>query len=107
VDSWLKNAEAADAAEDKVYGADRRGDEMPKWVAHKEARLAKLRQAKAELEVEAKAKAAAEKALRDRAAGNDEDDKPQCGRKPRLHRRRRIRRRTRFHGTCHRGNTAP
>jgi hypothetical protein len=55
---------------------------MPEWVANKEARLAKLRQAKAELEAEAKAKAAAEKAAREEAAGNDEDDKRQRGRKP-------------------------
>jgi transposase len=82
VDSWLKTAEATDAAEDKAYGADRRGDEMPEWVANKEARLAKLRQAKAELEAEAKAKAMAEKAARDQAAGNDENDKPPRGRKP-------------------------
>jgi transposase len=82
VDSWLKKAEAADAAEDKAYGADRRGDEMPEWVANKEARLAKLRQARAELEAEAKAAAAAEKAARDQAADNDRDGKPPRGRKP-------------------------
>jgi hypothetical protein len=29
VDGWLQAAEAADAAEDKAFGADRRGDEMP------------------------------------------------------------------------------
>jgi hypothetical protein len=56
----LQAAEAADAAEDKAFGADRRGDEMPDWVADKQARLAKIHQAKAELEAEAKAKAAAE-----------------------------------------------
>ena len=32
VDGWLKAAEAADAAEDKAFGADKRGDEMPDWV---------------------------------------------------------------------------
>jgi transposase len=53
VDGWLKAAEAADAAEDAAFGADRRGDEMPDWVADKQARLAKIRQAKAELEAEA------------------------------------------------------
>ena len=42
VDGWLKSAEAADAAEDKAFGADRRGDEMPDWVANKQARLAKI-----------------------------------------------------------------
>ena len=82
VDAWLKAAEAADAAEDKAYGADRRGDEMPEWVANKEARLAKLRQAKAELEAEAKAAAAAEKAEHDQAEDNESDGKPQRGRKP-------------------------
>ena len=46
VDGWLKSAEAADAAEDKAFGADRRGDEMPDWVANKQARLAKIREAK-------------------------------------------------------------
>jgi len=44
----LKAAEAADAAEDKAFGADNRGDEMPDWVAGKKARLAKLREAKAD-----------------------------------------------------------
>ena len=39
VDGWLQAAEAADAAEDKAFGADRRGDEMPDWVADKQARL--------------------------------------------------------------------
>ena len=49
VDRWLQAAEAADAEEDKLHGA-RRGDEMPAWVADKEKRLEKIRQAKAELE---------------------------------------------------------
>jgi transposase len=78
VDGWLKAAEAADAAEDKAFGADKRGDEMPDWVADKQARLAKLRVAKAELEAEAKAKAAAEQAARKK-----DDDKPRPGRKAR------------------------
>src|ERR1700731_3625591 len=60
VDGWLKSAEAADAAEDKAFGVDRRGDEMPDWVANKQARLAKIREAKAELEAEARGKAAAD-----------------------------------------------
>ena len=60
VDGWLKAAEATDAAEDNAFGANQRGDELPDWVADKQARLAKIREAKAELEAEAKAKAAAE-----------------------------------------------
>jgi hypothetical protein len=56
---WLASAEACDAAEDKQHGADKSGEEMPKWVADKKQRAARIRQAKAELEAEAKAAAAA------------------------------------------------
>jgi len=62
VERWLKAAEAADAEEDRLYG-DKRGDELPEWVADKQKRLAKIRAAKAALEAEAKA-AAAEEARR-------------------------------------------
>ena len=57
VDRWLAAAAAADTEEDKRLG-DKRGDEMPAWVADKEKRLVKLRAAKAALEAEAKAAAA-------------------------------------------------
>jgi transposase len=63
VDRWLKAAAAADAEEDKLHGS-KRGDEMPGWVADKEKRLAKIREAKAELEAEAKAAAAEEEERR-------------------------------------------
>lgn len=53
VAAWLTAAEAADAAEDAEYGAGLRGDETPAWMADKQARLARIRQAKAELEAEA------------------------------------------------------
>jgi hypothetical protein len=56
VAGWLNAAEVADAAEDKAFGADKRGDEMPDWMADKQARLAKLRETKAEPEAEAKAR---------------------------------------------------
>jgi transposase len=63
VDRWLKAAEAADREEDKLHGK-RRGDEMPYWVADKQKRLQKIREAKAALEAEAAA--AAEEATRRR-----------------------------------------
>lgn len=63
VDRWLAAAEAADAEEDKLHGS-RRGDELPDWVADKEKRLAKIREAKAALEAEAKAAAEEERRLR-------------------------------------------
>jgi len=65
VDRWLNAAEAADADEDRQYGAQH-GDEMPAWVADKEKRLERIRAAKAALEAEAKA--AAEEETRRQAA---------------------------------------
>jgi hypothetical protein len=49
----LAEAEATDAVEDELYGADVRGDELPAELARRETRLAKLREAKAALEAEA------------------------------------------------------
>lgn len=54
VAAWFARAEAIDAAEDRTHGPGRRGDELPAWVADKQARLAKIRQAKAALEAEAR-----------------------------------------------------
>src|SRR5256884_3232300 len=59
VAKWLSTAEAADAEEDKLHGRDKTGEEMPDWVADKQRRAEKIRQAKAELEAEAKAAAEA------------------------------------------------
>ena len=57
VEGWLSQAAQADAAEDRQLGADKRGDELPDWVANKQARLDKIRAAKAALEAEAAATA--------------------------------------------------
>lgn len=53
VAAWLAEAEKIDVAEDAEHGVDRRGDETPAWMADKQERLARIRQAKAELEAEA------------------------------------------------------
>src|SRR5437763_3373948 len=82
VAKWLSTAEAADAEEDKLYGRDKTGDEMPDWVADKKKRAEKIRAAKAELEAEAKAAAAAkaqaqaEAEDRRRAEGRKKPGKP-------------------------------
>jgi len=55
VAAWFARAEATDAAEDREHGNERRGDEMPDWVADKVTRLERIRAAKAALEAEAKA----------------------------------------------------
>jgi len=59
VAKWLSAAEAADAAEDKLHGGDKAGEEMPDWIADKKRRAERIREAKAELEAEAKAAAEA------------------------------------------------
>ena len=59
VREWFSKADAIDEAEDREFGPDKRGDELPEWVTDKAKRLEKLRAAKAALEAEAKAKLAA------------------------------------------------
>lgn len=81
VDAWLKTAEAADAEEDAAHG-DRRGDEMPDWVADKAKRRAKIREAMAALEAEAEAKAAAEAEKRAAAEAAGQKPRAKGGRKP-------------------------
>jgi transposase len=80
VDRWLAAAEAADAEEDKLHG-DKRGDEMPNWVADKEKRLAKIREAKAALEAEAKT-AAEEEARRRAEAKRKAEGRKKNGKTP-------------------------
>jgi transposase len=59
VAALLTQAAQVDAAEDAQYGQGTRGDELPKELARRESRLAKIREAKAALEAEAKAQAIA------------------------------------------------
>src|ERR1700752_5357624 len=68
VAGWLKQAAAEDAAEDRRHGGERRGDELPDWVANKERRLAKIREARAALEAEAQTAAGAAGEAADGAA---------------------------------------
>ena len=56
----FRQAEAIDREEDRRYGPDRRGDELPEELARRETRLKKIREAKAALEAAAKKKAVAE-----------------------------------------------
>jgi transposase len=55
VERWLAEAERADAADDAAHGPERRGDEMPEWVADKCQRLERIRAARAAVEAEAAA----------------------------------------------------
>ena len=58
IEEMMKDAQTKDDAEDAEHGAELRGDEMPAWAATKKERLAKIREAKAQLEAAAKAEAA-------------------------------------------------
>jgi len=59
-DELLRRAQEADEDEDRRYGKDKRGDELPEELAHRESRLKKIREAMAELRAEAKENARAE-----------------------------------------------
>jgi transposase len=67
-------ADQADEAEDRRYGADRRGDELPEELQYRKCRLEKIRAAKARLEAEQRAA--------DEARGRhpDDDRRPPSGR---------------------------
>ncbi len=90
VAKWFAVADATDAEEDKLYGADKSGEEMPDWVADKKRRAERIRQAKAELEAEAKAsaeaklKAAAEAQQRREAEGRKKPGETRTASRPAL-----------------------
>jgi hypothetical protein len=55
VREWFRQTKSADEAEDRLHGAARRGDEMPSWVADKQQRITKIREAREAPEAEARA----------------------------------------------------
>ena len=62
VDELLRRAQEVDEEEDRRYGKDQRGDELPEELSFREGRLRKIREAKAALEAQAQAQAEAEQA---------------------------------------------
>ena len=56
----LRRAQEVDEEEDRRYGKDQCGDELPEELAFREGRLEKIREAMAALEAEAQAAAEAE-----------------------------------------------
>lgn len=65
----LAEAEATDRAEDEMFGEDHRGDEVPRELARRETRLAKMRAAKEAIESDARDKASEQAAERARRGG--------------------------------------
>ena len=57
VEELLRRAQEVDEEEDKRYGRDKRGDELPEELAFREGRLERIREAMAALEDEAQAAA--------------------------------------------------
>ena len=69
----LRQAQAADDEEDRRYGKDKRGDELPEELAFREGRLEKIREAMAALEAEAQAAAEQAEAEGGKRPGVPED----------------------------------
>ena len=80
VRALLEQAEATDAAEDALYGPDRRGDELPEDLRRREQRLARIREAKQALEAEAAEREAARRA--ELEAEGRKPRRPPTGRDP-------------------------
>jgi len=60
VQELLKRAEAVDEEEDKRYGRERQGEELPEELQRRETRIARIREAKKALEERAREKAESE-----------------------------------------------
>ena len=80
----LDEAEQVDAAEDELFG-DARGDELPRALADRRSRKARLDQIQTELEAEHAAREAEhEQRLADRAEHEAKTGKRLGGRRPKL-----------------------
>lgn len=71
IDAWFRKADQVDAEEDKLYGEDKRGDELPEELQTAEGRRKAIRKAMAELEKEAAE--AGQEAPKDKAQRNFTD----------------------------------
>jgi transposase len=83
VETMLREAESTDVEEDRLYGPEHRGDELPESLRERRGRLERLKQCRERLEREAAA-AAADHAhkLEERAAREAETGRKLRGRKP-------------------------
>jgi transposase len=70
VERLLGEAQRIDDEEDELYGAGKRGDELPEELRDPETRLARIRSLIAELEAEAKAAAEQKRAEKEKPAAN-------------------------------------
>ena len=83
VKKMLAEAEAKDAEEDKLYGKDKRGDELPEELQDRMSRLVRLKECKARLEQEkAEIVAKQEEKIEERQKQESKTGKKKRGRKP-------------------------
>jgi len=83
IEAILQEAAAKDQAEDRQYGPDRRGDELPEGFQDRPGRIARLREAKARLEAQAQEqRERQEEKHRQRAQEEQETGQQKRGRKP-------------------------
>lgn len=83
VKRMLAAAEAKDAEEDKFYGKDKRGDELPEELQDRGSRLARLKECKARLDQEKAEKVARqEEKIQEREKQEAETGQKKRGRKP-------------------------
>ncbi len=83
VQTMLAEAQAVDDAEDRLYGADQRGDELPEALRDRRSRLARLKACQERLEQEAAAALAQQQAkLETRQAEEAATGQKKRGRKP-------------------------
>lgn len=80
IEEFLRKAKEVDEEEDRKYGKDKRGDELPEELAFRESRLKKIREAMAALEEEARSAGSVEEEKR-RQTLSKEAEAPKRGRK--------------------------
>jgi transposase len=83
ITAMVSEASARDSEEDAKYGKDRRGDELPEDLRHREGRLQRLRECKAKLEAEKEAaRREQEEKIEQRRAEEEATGRKQRGRAP-------------------------
>jgi transposase len=83
VEAMLREAESKDVEEDRLYGPEHRGDELPEALRDRRGRLERLKQCRERLEGEAAAAAADyARELEERAAKEEATGQKLRGRKP-------------------------
>ena len=83
IQKYFREADEADAREDKLYGPDRRGDELPPELSTEEKRIRKIKEIQERLRAEKEEKVRSqEKKIEDRKAQEESRGKKKRGRKP-------------------------